>query len=210
MDISKVRKKLKELKADEEKKPSVEEKEIGNVGTPVKEEDTRETAPDSQVVPGEETGSPEAVVPEEETVHVEEIEIIAFHVANEEFAVRLSDMKEILRYQVITAVPRAPKFFQGVTFLRGTVMPVINLKERLALTGGNGERQKIMVLFTSKEPVGILVNKVNDVIRVPETDILAPPSTLTARERSFLEGVIIKGERFISVLKVQEIVRIDI
>lgn len=211
MDISKVRKKMKALKADgkvtkedpaaEESVPGAEdtiEAETGQTGQAEGPSNVTETPP---VV--------DAEVSEEDTVPVEEIELIAFRVAKEEFAVRLSEMQEIMRYQIITRVPRSPEFIQGVTFLRGKVLPVINLKERLSLSGENGERQKIMVMFTSKETVGVLVKKIVEVIRIPETELLPPPATLNRREKMFIRGVIIKGDRFISVLNVNEIAKME-
>jgi purine-binding chemotaxis protein CheW len=122
----------------------------------------------------------------------------------------MSEMKEIIKTQIITPVPRSPKYLQGASFLRGRVLPVINLQERLSLKKVDEGRQKIIVMFTSKQLVGILATKIIDVVRVSETELLPPPSTLSDKEKSFMEGVIKIGDRFISVLKIDNIVAMEI
>ncbi len=210
MDISKVRNKLKALSAEEEKKKSqaveehagnaAEDKEAGTV-----RESIPETIKDTVTAPP----VPEALTPEDDTLPASDIELIAFSVSNEEFAMRLSEMKEIIKAQTITAVPRSPKYLQGASFLRGRVLPVINLKERLSLKKVDEGRQKIIVMFSSKELIGVLATRIIDVIRVPETELLPPPSTLSDREKSFMEGVIKIGDRFISVLKIDTIAEME-
>ncbi len=190
MDIAKIRKKLKKSETCKGEKPKdiLREKKTEKVSQPESRDIGAET-------------------PDEEPI--KEIEIIAFKIANEEYAIKISGMLEILRYQNITPVPRSPKYLKGVTFLRGRILPVIDLKYRLGFKGENGGKQKILVLATSKEPVGALVSSLLGVIRVPETELLQPPATLDEREKSFIEGVIKIQDRFISVLNVDELVKIS-
>lgn len=211
MDIAKVRKKLKALNAEEEKKqtPAVEEeathpadaKEAETAQKPV-----QEAVKDTVTGPSGEDSLPS----EEEITPVAEIELIAFSVSDEEFAMRLSEMKEIIRSPILTSVPRSPLYLEGVTFLRGRILPIINLKERLSLKKTDEGRKKIIIMFTSKEPVGLIASRIIDVIRIPETDLLPPPSTLSAREKSFIGGVVKIGERFISVLTIDKIAEMEI
>ncbi len=211
MDISKVRKKLKTLKAEEEeKKPDSAEVEdvSSDADTEKAEEAPRESTPEKNNEAVSVPSKPAAALKEEDGP-VENIELIAFSVSNEEFAVRLTDMQEIMRLQIVTPMPRSPRYLEGVTFLRGKVLPVINLKERLSLDKGNVEKQKIIVMLTSKNPVGILTDKIIEVIRIPQTDLLQPPSTLTDKEKGFIEGVLKIGDRFISVLNINKIVEME-
>lgn len=210
MDISKVRKKLKALKDEEEKKESPAGDEHAGNAEDVKEAGTvQESIPETIKDTVTALPVPDALPSEEDILPISEIELIAFSVSNEEFAMRMSEMKEIIKLQVITPVPRSPQYLQGAAFLKGRILPVINLNERLSLKEMDEGRQKIIVMFTSKELVGILADKIIDVIRVPETDLLPPPSTLSDREKSFMEGVIKIGGRFISVLKIDKIAEIE-
>jgi len=229
MDIARIRKKLKksgetdEQKAGEESKEDktvqssgdsahggsgvekaseIGDKESERLDSGTEQADTQKT---EEVVKAE---TPEDEV-KAEAVPANEIEILAFTVANEEYAVKITELQEVLRNQRITAVPRAPKYLKGVTFLRGRILPVIDLKYRLGLKGENGGRQKIIVLAIPKEPVGALVSPLLGAIRIPETELLQPPATLDVREKSFIEGVVKTQDRFISILNVDELVKIS-
>ncbi len=209
MDISKVRKKLRKLESDERvKKPSSDDTgETGNAA--VEEKPVEPQEPNN--VKQEDTGTSVAgpIPSDEEEIRVEDFELIAFNVSNEEFAIKLSEMQEIIRQRVVTPVPRSPKYLEGVTFLRGKVLPVINIAERLSLNRTDMDRQKIIVILASKGPVGVFARKIIDVIRISETELLPPPATLNDKERSFMSGVIKKGERFISVLNINKLAEME-
>lgn len=210
MDISKVRKKLQALNAEEDKKESQAGEDLAVNAEEVKEQGTvQESIPETVKDTVTASPVPETFPQEEDTLPVTEIELIAFSVSNEEFAMRLSDMKEIIKPQIITPVPRSPKYLQGASFLRGRVLPVINLNERLFLKKMDEGRQKIIVMYTSKELIGILATKIIDVIRISETELLPPPSILSDRQKSFIEGVVKIGDRFISVLKIDHIAEME-
>jgi purine-binding chemotaxis protein CheW len=211
LDISKVRKKLKALNAEEEKKQASAVKEDASHPVDVKEpEAVQEPVPEAIEDPVTGPSGEDPLPIEEEIIPVAEIELIAFSVSNEEFAMKLSEMKEIIRAPILTPVPRSPLYLEGATFLRGRILPIINLKERLSLKETDEGRKKIIVMFTSKEPVGLIASRIIDVIRIPETDLLPPPSTLSAREKSFIGGVVKIGERFISVLTIDKIAEMEI
>lgn len=193
MDIAKIRKKLK--KSEIKETPETADK---------KSEIIREEAKELGV-----SGKAESPDASAETHPVETTEILAFKVANEEYAVRITELQEVIRYQKITAVPRSPRYLKGITSLRGKILPIIDLKERLGLAGKEGEKQKIIVLSGKKEPLGALVNAVLGVLRFPASELLPPPSTLTEEERNFIEGVVRINNKFISILKVDEILKTE-
>lgn len=139
----------------------------------------------------------------------DEAEILAFKIANEEYAVRINDLQEVLRLQRITAVPRSPEYLKGITSLRGKILPVIDLRDRLGLTEENVGKQKIIVISGKKEAFGALVGTVLGTFRFPEDELLPPPSTLTDKEKKFIEGVVRMDNKFISILKVDEILNME-
>ncbi len=140
-----------------------------------------------------------------------EIEALTFRLADKEYAVRVERLREILKYQRITHVPRSEPYLIGITSVRGKILPVIDLKERLGIEGEDKGRQKIIILSPLKmsDPIGILVSSVKDVVRFSEKEVLAPPQTLSKEERNFIEGVIGVKERFISLLNVDEVVNME-
>ncbi len=146
---------------------------------------------------------------EEGDAPVNELELLAFNVASEEYAVKLSDMQEIIRSQTITPIPRAPEYLKGVTFLRGKILPVIDLGKRLGLELESGTLQKIIVISALKAPLGILIGSSIDVLRVREDEVLPPPSTLDESEIGLIEGVVNIRNRFISVLNINNIMKAE-
>jgi purine-binding chemotaxis protein CheW len=236
MDIAKIRKKLKELDtAKNEQKISepacpadspLEHKESAlnaetasdlsdksEAGETTKAIETKSTVSgeeikkpgdaDKTIVPAGPAGRPDIKEIQEEA------EILAFKIANEEYAIRITDLQEVLRFQRITAVPRAPKYLRGITSLRGKILPVIDLKDRLGLTEENAGKQKIIVISGKKEALGALVGAVLGVFRFPAGELLPPPSTLTDEEKKFIEGVIKMDNKFIPILKVDEILKME-
>jgi|Deesub1362A_J573_1020465.scaffolds.fasta_scaffold00375_22 purine-binding chemotaxis protein CheW len=209
MDISRVRKRLKELRSGEGKKDTDQgekarqEQKVTETGVEEARAMEAQTVEEALEVP------PDTDVVEAEPV--KEVELIAFRISNEDYAVRLLEIQEIINYRKATPVPRSPAYLRGVTFLRGKVLPVIDLKRRLELRGDGDEESKIIVLHTSKnEPVGAIVGPFIRVLRFPEREILQPPPTLSEREKRFIRGVVRMGERFISILNVDELVKMEV
>ncbi|MBI4687887.1 MAG: purine-binding chemotaxis protein CheW [Nitrospirae bacterium] len=141
----------------------------------------------------------------------DEIEVLTFKLTNKEYAVRVERLREILRYQRITHVPRAEPYLIGVTSVRGKILPVIDLKKRLAIKGEDKGRQKIIILSPVKvdDPIGILIDSVKDVIRFSEKDLLTPSQALSKEERNFIEGVIEVKGRLISLLNIDEAINME-
>lgn len=211
MDISKVRKRLKELKETNARPESLKE-ETGVTKNEEKIEIEKEEAKveAEKVERPHTTTTDEIVEVEEKGDSTPEIELIAFRISKEEYAVLLVEMQEIINYRKVTRVPRTPRYLKGVTFLRGKVMPVIDLKERLEISGNGEGGKRIIILSTSKgEPIGAIVSSFIRVLRFPEKEILPPPATLNEREKRFIKGVLRMDDRFISILNVEELIKME-
>lgn len=141
------------------------------------------------------------------------LELLTFQLSTEEFAFKVSNVEEILRQQRITVVPNMPEYILGITSLRGKIIPVIDLKKRIRVTGGMDiaeERRKIIILKGTKGPFGALIDKVKGVIRVLPSEIDEPPAHLTETELMLVEGVILHEKRFVSVIRMEEILDLKI
>ena len=139
------------------------------------------------------------------------IEILTFSLLKEEFAFRISELEEIRRYQRITMVPNMPNYVLGITSLRGKVIPVIDLKTKLSLTdraSDSDHKGKILIIKGPMGPIGAAVDKVLGVVRIARTDILPPPSHLAETELKFIEGVAVIDKRFISIMRMEEAIKI--
>ncbi len=141
------------------------------------------------------------------------IELLTFQLAAEEFAFRISEVEEILIPQQITMVPKAPDYILGITSVRGKVMPVLDLKKRLSIkdNGASGKvRKKILMLKGPKGRIGIMIDMINGVIRIDESDIAEPPAHLSESDLMFVAGVVLYNGRFISVIRLAEAANINL
>ena len=158
-------------------------------------------------------------LPEEGTEDV--LELLTFTIAGKEFAFRIADVEEIIPYQGITCVPLLPDYVSGIMSLRGKIVPVIDLRARFSLgqspsrssssaPESKGRKAKILVLEGPKGLIGAIVDRIIGVVRFPEDSLLAPPAHLTEEERRFIEGVVVQEKRFISVVRFQDTVDVEV
>ncbi|MBI5575308.1 MAG: protein phosphatase CheZ [Deltaproteobacteria bacterium] len=118
---------------------------------------------------------------------------IGFKLGGEEYSIPILKVREIINIPGMTRLPRAPEYIEGVTNLRGCVIPVVNLKKLVRTGGGNGVGDKIIVLTNGKVTFGIMVDGITGVIGIDESSI-EPPDRL-------LNG---SGEQFVGIAKYQE------
>jgi len=228
MDIVKIRKKAKEMQKKMEEQPSsiqgkVEEQPKTQEIVPEKipQSDFRvgdgtETAVNKEevVMSGDEitTSSPEEMVPEESLmeekliIEVPKLEILEFVLGDEEYGVSLSDVREIIRMKPITEVPRTPAFVKGIISLRGTMIPVIDLKMRLKL-GATEITQMTRIIITSDETkyIGIIVDRINGVVKIREDMIEPTPPTISSEVAEFIKGLGKYNDNIVRLLDLQKV-----
>jgi purine-binding chemotaxis protein CheW len=117
------------------------------------------------------------------------VELCAFRVGDEEYAIDLRRLREILQPLPITRVPRAPEFIEGVMNLRGEVIPVIDVRKRLGLVPRPGGRSKVLVVNIAGRALGMIVDAVSEVVRIPRSAIGPPPPLLAASGSKLFLGV---------------------
>jgi len=143
----------------------------------------------------------------------EVIEILTFKLFEEEFAFRISQLKEILRFQRITRVPKMPGYVLGITSLRGKVIPVIDLRTKILpheKAAEIDEKLKILIIKGPKGMIGAVIDKLIGVIRIAKADILPPPTHLSEEQLKFIEGIAVLEKRFISIINMEEAITINL
>ena len=133
-------------------------------------------------------------------------QIVSLELAGEHYGVEIGKIQEIIRMQPITAVPNGPAFVEGLTNLRGRVIPVMDLRARFGLeTSDQNRRSRIVVAELGAHTVGLIVDGVSEVLRVPD-DMIEPPSSLVmTTDSAFLRGVARIGDRLILLLDLARI-----
>lgn len=201
MDIAKIRKKLRESSKTEERLTPETTKE----GEPSLSTSRQEF---SEVYQETVERTDESISTEIEETE-EMVELLVFSLCSEEYAFKVSELEEIIRPQQITTIPRTPEYLLGVTSLRGKLIPVVDLKRMLSLTGkDNVTRQKIIILKGNKGPIGVMVDRIAGVVRLPTRSLTESPPHLDESQSRYIQQVAISNSRFISIITAEEIMNI--
>ncbi|MFN3479559.1 MAG: chemotaxis protein CheW, partial [Thermodesulfovibrionales bacterium] len=136
----------------------------------------------------------------------EMVELLVFSLHSEEYAFKISELEEIIRPQQISTLPRTPEYLLGVTSLRGKIIPVVDLKRMLSLTGKDSStRQKIIILKGDRGPIGVMVDMIAGVVRLPARALTESPPHLDESQSRYIQQVAIFNSRFISIINTEEI-----
>lgn len=130
-----------------------------------------------------------------------QIELLAFHLGGQEYSVDIMSVREIRGWSKPTPLPHAPGYLRGVINLRGTVLPIMDLSERLGLGRREASgRDVIIVIEAEGRTIGLLVSAVSDILTVP-TDALDAPPDLTGEDGArFLLAIALHGNCLTRVL----------
>ena len=122
-------------------------------------------------------------------------QIAMFNIGSETFGIGINLIKEIVRYPLIISVPKTPDYVQGLTNLRGNVLPVIDSRKRLGLQVTDAsDDTRVLVIEIGSASVGVIVDKVKGVISIEEMTIESPPSILSSGVDSKFISAVIKGK----------------
>jgi purine-binding chemotaxis protein CheW len=119
-------------------------------------------------------------------------QLVNFRLGDEEFGVEIGSVREITKVTEITRIPEAPLFIQGITNLRGEIIPVIDLARHFGLPAREKipENARIVVTEIMNKTVGILVDEVPQVLKIPEENIEPTPELIESEIRKdYIKGV---------------------
>lgn len=124
-------------------------------------------------------------------VSLSERQLVVFCLANETYGVDIATVKEIIQMQEITAVPGTASSVEGVTNLRGIVIPVVDLRKRFGLeVAEHSKNTRIVVLNKGENPIGVIVDSVDEVLRIPADSIEAPSPMIVTAQSEYLSGIV--------------------
>ena len=138
-----------------------------------------------------------------------EVQLVACAIEGEEYAVDIRSVQEIIRLQEITRVPHASPYVSGVINLRGRVIPVMDIRKRFSLPSKKyGEVTRIIIIDFNDTLVGMIVDNVSEVIRLPGEDIGLPPGSSHINSE-FFDGIGKLGNRLLVMLNLEKILGIN-
>lgn len=153
-----------------------------------------------EVVEEEVAKTPKARKPEEEAKEL--VQLVVFELDKEEYAVKISEIREILRMPEVTPMPNAPDFIEGVINVRGKIVVVIDLEERFNLER-ESEKKSLHVILTEigDSTFGAIVDEVTEVLRVPKDSIEAAPAIIAEKiQADYVSGIVVLESRLLIML----------
>ena len=119
-----------------------------------------------------------------------EEQLVLFELSGETYGVDVAHVQSIIPMQDIVTVPGAPLFIEGVVNLRGAVIPVVDLRTRFNLAGATHKQKLVIVIVELNNMLaGLIVDKVTEVTKIPETAIDPPSPMLTGVDTAYLRGI---------------------
>src|SRR3954471_8425880 len=118
-----------------------------------------------------------------------ELQLVTFGLDREEFGIPIGQVREVIRVSEITRVPQARQHVRGVTNLRGRVLAVVEIRTRLGLSVAEiTPRSRIVVVGVHERILGILVDSVSHVLKVPAATVVAPPEEVLSLNADYITG----------------------
>jgi purine-binding chemotaxis protein CheW len=152
----------------------------------------------------------EEMVMADESRAAEEIQLVVFSLGREEFAVGITQVREIMRMEEITRMPKSPHFVEGIINLRGQIIAVVELAKRLNLeTGERSGETRIIVVETEDIKVGMIVDSVSEVLRVAADAVEPSPTLATDISAAYLQGVLKQDNRLIILLDLTKVLSLE-
>jgi len=153
---------------------------------------------------------------EQHEVSANEVQIVAFKLKREEYGISILNVEEIKRLTDITRVPFTPDFIKGVMNLRGSVLPVIDLKKRIGLPDAEySDATRIIVVKLEDITVGMIVDAVTEVLAIDSThitnakQITSTESDVHSGSNKFLSGIGNLNNRLVILLNLPEILGLN-
>ena len=132
---------------------------------------------------------------------------LTIRLGQQEFGIAILDVQEIRGWTPATTVPNAPEHFRGVINLRGTVVPLIDLRRKFHMAVPDDDRLSVTVVVrVGGKVVGLVVDGVSDVLDILPDAISPPPDLGDGFEATSLAGIARSGDRLVSILAMNRIV----
>jgi purine-binding chemotaxis protein CheW len=133
--------------------------------------------------------------------------VVIFRLAEEYYALDIQAVQEIVRMQTITSIPGAEAWVEGITNLRGRVVPVLDLRRRCGVPAGDHTAEtRIVVVSSASGMVGLIVDAVTEVLRIPAEHVEPPSAIVSVPENTYLRGIAKLPDRLVSLMDLDGVI----
>lgn len=133
-------------------------------------------------------------------------ELLSFRVGEQEYSVDIMSVREIRGWSRATPLPHSAAHVRGVINLRGTVLPIIDLAQRLGLSVAEAsERNVIIVVQVRDQTLGLVVDAVSDILSIPMQDLQTPPDLTQEQDNCYVRALTVVEGRLLRVLDLEAV-----
>jgi purine-binding chemotaxis protein CheW len=133
-------------------------------------------------------------------------QFVGFEVGGQSYAFRIEQIREIVILDQVTQTPQVADYVEGVTNLRGAIIPIINLRKLFGLDPKPADADtRTIVVNVGEQTMGCTVDTVSQVIRIPEEDIQLPPESVRAGGANYISGFAKLDDRLVVLLDINEL-----
>lgn len=133
---------------------------------------------------------------------------IIFTISGEEFGIEISRVIEIIRPQKATGFPGVPAYVTGVFNLRGSVIPLIDMRKRLSVKP-QPNREKVLIVKLHDGKVGLLVDSVREILNIDEKQISPPPSIFKGLKTEHINGIGRVNDRLVIIFNLDNLITLE-
>lgn len=150
----------------------------------------------------------------EKRLHGERAQFLSFTLGKEVYGVDIQRVQEIRSWEPVSRIPNVPSYEKGVVNLRGSIVPIIDLRERFHLGVGAYTPLTVMVILNvwtseKKRTIGVVVDSVSDVVDVDTRNISNAPDFGTKVSTEFITGLISVKGTMVMLLDVDKLLKLD-
>jgi purine-binding chemotaxis protein CheW len=144
------------------------------------------------------------------TASASRLEVVSFTLGDEEYGIDIQKVQELRGYDAVTRIANTPDYIKGVVNLRGTIVPIIDMRIKLALGNPTYDQLTVvLVLNIADRIVGMVVDSVSDVITLTAEQIKPPPAMGSAIDTDYLIGLGTLDDRMLILVDIERLMTSD-
>ena len=134
------------------------------------------------------------------------IQLVGFRLDSEDYAIAITKIQEIILMKPITRIPQVPDFIEGLINLRGSVIPIVNLRKRFGLPSREvDDETRTIVVNVHDKTVGCIVDAVTQVMRINRDQIQPPPLSVLSVAHQYISGLARLDDRLLIILEIERL-----
>ncbi len=142
----------------------------------------------------------------DQEVALEQFQYVTFSLNDEVYGIDALNVQEIIELTGITRVPNLPDYMKGVINLRGTIIPVIDLKTKFNMKTGDYKKHTCIIITEFRDALmGLIVDSVFDVLSVPGASLQPTPEFVTRLRTDFIRGLLRMDDKLIIILDINKV-----